>query len=153
MVFRETLRPLSSCCFLHLNLSITPLSHTNTCLYLSFQLLCNHHLYSTAHPISHPLLFSTPIVLFYFSLPTSSSTLCARRPGQIQLAPWKPSKPCIAGMMYMLKDGVRGRVGGIVCAEQEGRGGGYMFFLSAKTLKFLVALKKHLLLRAQHTSE
>lgn len=56
---------LSSCCSPHLNLSIIPLPHTNTRLYLGFQLLCNHRLYSAAHPTSLLTLHSNRFVVFF----------------------------------------------------------------------------------------
>lgn len=95
-------------------------------------------LYSTAHPNSYPRPQAN--LFFFFPANTvSHSPLWARCTGQIQLAQWQPSKPCIAGIMCMLTDGMQGGAGVCVfsCVYQSLRilGGGMLYTLDSHQRK------------------
>lgn len=89
-----------------------------------------------------PQLIPPPPSQSFFFFPAntvSHSPLWARCTGQIQLAQWQPSKPCIAGIMCMLTDGMQGGAGVCVfsCVYQSLRilGGGMLYTLDSHQRK------------------
>lgn len=98
-----------SCCYLcRLWLSITlrlstPPPTPSSRLYLHFQPFCNLSVFLLLP--TPPRISSHPPIQSFFSANILS---CSRWAGQIQLEPWQPSKPCIAGMVWMRSDGSSG---------------------------------------------
>lgn len=111
-IFTRTFLPLSSCCYLGLcpstTLCLLTLSQIPALTFISVfsPFAISLSLFSCPpHLISPPILHSN----LFLSANILSHLLCARCAGQIQLAPWQPSKPCIAGILWMLSDGSSGR--------------------------------------------